>query len=494
LNSLGVLQHTQGDFEGAASSFEKSIQYSRLGSFARLEAYALASIGDLYRDADAVEEALEAYRQSRPLALGNSDRNLLFYLDLAEAALARSAGQYERTNQLLKTAQRAAETSHSASQLAQYRLEHGRLLVDQHRFADALADLRECSDYYNRQGHSSEAISARFYLAIAEREAGDSASGLDLLVSLQTAAVLPDTRHAVCVNGHRLHARLDALLKDVEFEQPAAVILRQVERLERRLPAIRRILRRQVQTVPLGPPKLILHTLGKNMVRVNGKPIAISDWQTQMARDFFFLLVAHPEGLDKEEIGEILWPESTVPELKLRFKNNIYRVRRAVGKEAIVFNDEIYRFNRDLDYEEDAEAFLREVELASRSENLEARIYHYRSALKYYKGAYLPELSGFWVLTQRQQLFDIFIDVLLKIAELEIQTRQYDFAITHAQRALTEDKSLEVAHRLAMRAYAALGNRAGVLRQYEACRQALEEEFNAQPSEQTRQLYLALIR
>ncbi len=493
LNNLGVLQHMQGNFEDASASFEKSIQYARLGSYPRLEAYALASIGDLYRDVDAAEEALEAYRQSRPIALRISDRSLLFYLDLMEAALVRAAGQFERAGQLLKTAQRAFQISQSASQEALFHLERGRLLVEQHRCDEALGDLRQSVAFYDRQGHSADGLSAHLYLAVAEFEAGDHGTAWELLHGLQTASVLPDTHYAVAVCGHRLHSRLETMLKDVEFEQAASVILRQVERLERRLPAIRRVLRRQVQTVPLGPPKLIIHTLGKIQVRVNGKAVTLSDWQAQTARDLFLLLVAHPEGLEKEEIGEILWPDSTDAELKLRFKNNIYRVRRAIGKEAIIFDIESYRFNRDLDYEEDAEAFLREIDIASHG-NLEHRIYHYRAALKYYKGDYLPELSGYWVITQRQQLYEVFLDALLKVAELEIQARQFDTALNHAQKALAEDKCLETAHRLAMRAYAGLGNRAGIMRQYETCCQALEEEFHAKPSEQTRQLYTILTK
>ena len=39
-----------------------------------------------------------------------------------------------------------------------------------------------------------------------------------------------------------------------------------------------------------------------------------------------------------------------------------------------------------------------------------------------------------------------------------------------------------------------MGNRAGIVRQYEQCRQVMEEEFGSEPSAQTQQLYQALIR
>jgi two-component SAPR family response regulator len=45
-------------------------------------------------------------------------------------------------------------------------------------------------------------------------------------------------------------------------------------------------------------------------VRLGGKAIAIKDWKTQVVRDLFFYLLLHPEGVTKEEIGEVFWPDA----------------------------------------------------------------------------------------------------------------------------------------------------------------------------------------
>jgi DNA-binding SARP family transcriptional activator len=51
---------------------------------------------------------------------------------------------------------------------------------------------------------------------------------------------------------------------------------------------------------------------------------------------------------------------------------------------------------------------------------------------------------------------------------------------------------MESAHRLAMQAYAALGNRSGIANQYEQCIQFLQDELGLDPSPETDKLYKLL--
>ena len=67
-------------------------------------------------------------------------------------------------------------------------------------------------------------------------------------------------------------------------------------------------------------------------------------------------------------------------------------------------------------------------------------------------------------------------------------------ALGYARQALQCDPYQEESHLLAMRCYAALGDRRGLMRQYETLIAVLHTEFDVPPLPQTEQAYLALLR
>lgn len=89
---------------------------------------------------------------------------------------------------------------------------------------------------------------------------------------------------------------------------------------------------------------------------------------------------------------------------------------------------------------------------------------------------------------ERQRLAQIYEHSLLELAQLRLERGEPKTALLHCQRILEENHCMESAHRLAMQAYAALGNRSGVVNQYEQCKQYLHDELGLEPSPETTQL------
>jgi two-component SAPR family response regulator len=237
-----------------------------------------------------------------------------------------------------------------------------------------------------------------------------------------------------------------------------------------------------------------MRALGRTEVGVHGQSIPVSEWKTRVSRDLLFCVLAHPEGLTKEEIGLHFWPDCSPDHLKTRFKNAIYRMRSALNQEVIHFEDGIYRFDASLDYEYDVELFQKYVEVGNGASDPAVQIQVYTQALAYYGGDYMPDTEAAWVYLERERLRQLYLETALCLAELTYAAGERDRALEWCQRILLEDPCLEDAHRLAMRIYAAAGNRAGVARQYALCQKALQEEVDAPPSSQTNELYTLLMQ
>ncbi len=191
--------------------------------------------------------------------------------------------------------------------------------------------------------------------------------------AITTAATL-DSQHVLIVTAQETRSFLNKYDKDKELGPQVAQILARLEQLEADLPSLRRRMRPHLATIPFGPPKITIHAFGASKVELDGKPVTIPEWISQKrVRELFFYILAHPEGLTKESIGIVFWPDSAPAQLKLQFKNAIYRMRYALGQDVIEFENDRYRFNHNLDYEYDVETFTSYLRKAESSRDRSRR-------------------------------------------------------------------------------------------------------------------------
>jgi two-component SAPR family response regulator len=268
-------------------------------------------------------------------------------------------------------------------------------------------------------------------------------------------------------------------------------LLSKIENFERHIASLRRRLRPHAATVLLIPPRISINALGKSQVRLNGKPVTSNAWVNQKrARELFFFLLSQPgKGLTREEIGVIFWPDSSTEQLRLQFRNTLYYLRVALGQDVILHVERRYLFNADIDYSYDVQDFERKIQQAESIENPERKIALLQEAARLYQGEFFPEGEGSWVTAERVRLLVIHEHALLTLAQLHLEKDEPQTALIHCQSILAENHCMESAHRIAMQAYAALGNRSGIANQYELCRQMLRDELGLEPSPETDKLY-----
>jgi len=492
-NNLGVLHHLMGNYERAASHFEEGLSHAKQSGYARMESYILCGLGDLYSDLGATNAALDAYQRAKIIAQQIDYRFLLLYINLAEAAQSRRKNNFEQAHEFSKTAERLVKESNSRYESALWHIEVGHLSNAEGKHVEAIQQYKLATECFVEGGHRVEASRAYLYLAAAYYKSGDKQLAyLHLANAFQIASEL-ESQHILVVAGRDLEPLLESSKEDIILKANSSILIKQVNTFEENIPAFRRRLRPHTSSVPFAPPKLSIYALGRSQVELDGTPVAVAEWQNQRrVREFFFYLLSHPVGLTKEEIGLEFWKDSSSAQLKLQFKNTIYRLRHALGQDVISFNEDRYWFNRNLDYEYDVESFLRYLSQAKEAATTSETISFYKAAIDQYKGIFLPDIDGTWVTLEREKLWKLNVEAALNVARIYLERGEYNQTIDYCQWILEKDDCLEEAHRLAMLAYAGKGNRAEVKRQYERCQKALLEEVNTQPSPQTSDLYESL--
>src|SRR5215212_2960815 len=106
----------------------------------------------------------------------------------------------------------------------------------------------------------------------------------------------------------------------------------------------------------------------------------------------------------------------------------------------------------------------------------------HRVAMDVYGGELLPEdRYEPWVEGRRAELGGAYLSLLVELAGVYEERKEFEPAIEALQRAVAEERTHEGAHVGLMRLYALSGRRREALRQYEWLREALFKEFGTEP-------------
>jgi len=488
LNNLAFLYHQLGEYELASETYENGLIYARNSHNERAESLILTGLGDLYSEIEEFEAAAQAYEQAETIASGLPGFFISNYLVLARANLALLQSDSETASRILRSFRKQLKANPSTFERGLWALLEGRNHLLKHETKKAIALLQEGKDCFVQDGRESESQWCMVWLMGGYEQAGQRDKAKIEFTELLTMRNKPT--HALLITLHQAFPWLQNLHNDPQIGRSLINVLEKSKRLGERIFSVRRTLRRHAQSIQLPAASLTIRAFGRAEVSVNGRTIAMSDWRTKSVRDLFFYFLFRQEAVTKEQIGEVLWPEITDPQaLKARFKDEIYRLRRAAGKTAIVFDEIYYRFNRTLDYEYDVEAFESYLTHARKAKDVTKRIEWFQKAVDLVHGPYLSEVDADWASDERERLGQMYVSALEELAHLYLDTNQLDRCLSICQLALAQNRYHEEIYQVEMRAYAALGDRVSIVRRYQASKVALEEGLGISPSQETEALY-----
>lgn len=492
LNNLGVLRHFQGEYEKAALTFEEGLVCAQRSGYRRMEALIAIGLGDLYAELEDFFVAQRNYQHAHEIIREMDDRFLLFYLITAQAALALLQKKFEETLHAIIDAEGMIRSDGSLYEKGLLNLILGRLSLLEGNALKAVGELEEAERCFSEDGRKLEGDASRIWLAAAYHQAKNDIAVRQIVKNI--AGGRGQITEGILVATHQASSLLDGLQRDAEVGRMVSDLLTRAGRLAAKMPAIRRQLHRTSHVIQIPNAQLIIRAFGQASVSVGGKLLTLSDWQTQSVRDLFFYFLTSSKPLTKEQVGAALWPDVDEPQkLKLRFKNVIYRLRRAVGQDVIIYEDVFYSFNRSLDFEYDVEAFEAFLARARSTDDLEGQIEFYQKAVDLVRGPFLEDIYADWVLLEREHLSQIYLATLLILAELFQKQAQPEQAVAACQRALEFDLAFEPAYAQSMQVYHRMGDRASVIRTYQACEETMQRQLGMPPSKETQDLYQRLI-
>jgi predicted ATPase/DNA-binding SARP family transcriptional activator/DNA-binding CsgD family transcriptional regulator len=243
---------------------------------------------------------------------------------------------------------------------------------------------------------------------------------------------------------------------------------------------------------PTGEKRKVVRVwlLGGFRVSVGSRTITQDAWRLRKAATLVKLLTLAPgHRRHREQAMEALWPEASRRAASNSLRSTLHTVRKILDPDAgsryLASEGESLVLCPEGDLWVDVDAFEEVASTARRTTDPAA----YRAAIELYAGDLLPEdRYEEWTEARRDQLRQLYLALLVKLAGLHEERREHEPAIDVLRRATAEEPTFEEANVDLMRLYALSGRPERAIAQYERLREALSRGLGVEPAAATRRL------
>jgi DNA-binding SARP family transcriptional activator len=240
------------------------------------------------------------------------------------------------------------------------------------------------------------------------------------------------------------------------------------------------------------PPPLTIVTLGCFEVWQHGRSIADREWSQRKAGELFRLLLVTPDQtLTRDQIIEALWPAKSVAQALPLLHRATSTLRRVLEPD---LPDKFP--SRYLEVDEGRVTLHVPIESRLDFAQFEQQVKDqlWPAALALYGGELFPaDRYADWAAAPRERLTQLYVQVLLAQAQLDLEAAQFDRALELARRAIVIEPWHEQAVLIAMRASLAQNDRPGAARLYHTLEQTLRDDLGLAPMPELRALHQALL-
>jgi DNA-binding SARP family transcriptional activator len=204
-----------------------------------------------------------------------------------------------------------------------------------------------------------------------------------------------------------------------------------------------------------------------------------------------YLLMSADHLYTREYLGELFWPNRPSDNARRSLNTALWQIRQMLKQGGFDPARFLEASGTTVRWSPTETAWLDVAEFESASHA--AATESLERAVSLYRGPFLEGLYDNWCIEERYRLEEEYLEALSRLAQLYRSEREFSQALDCARRILEIDPLREDACRAAMEALFQLGQRSAALERYEVCARALKQDLNAEPSQETRDLYSAIL-
>jgi DNA-binding SARP family transcriptional activator len=218
---------------------------------------------------------------------------------------------------------------------------------------------------------------------------------------------------------------------------------------------------------------------------------------------FARLVLDRHHAISRDELAEALWPRKLPRAWQSALAAILSKLRLTLARTGLSKSEVLssalgcYQLQLPRDSWIDVEAAsdaIHTAEIARRAGRRPRMFGPAHVAYQIARRPFFPGEEAPWVEERREKLRTIFVRSCECLADFYLWNDESSLAIESAKEAVAREPFRETGHQLLMKAYAAAGNRAEALWAYERCRKLISEELGADPSPETRAIYLQVLK
>lgn len=490
LNNIGYDLHMLGQYEAALETYAEAFEWAQRAGDTLLEARILGGQGDIFADIDNRSLAHDLYHRALDKAEKVDDWSLKTYLYRTMARLDRWASNYAGALGWLSRVKNDSTHHQAQEPLSHLEGMRGIILIEMGNTAEGRQTLERVCILLERSGASTELAQALFFRARAEFSDGDKETVVQTLA--HTFAVVDQVGYSQMLISEALPAR--DMLEEVAQHPDIGARARELLTSAEAAATIR--LQSEAtpgEVMPTQTASIEAHAFGQSQVLKEGSQLTKKQWGSQRTRELFFFLIDHAP-IPRDRVLETFWSKMSVARASANFRQTLYRMRRAIGSEVVILEDQTCQIAPNISLVYDVRRFKTEADAAlARSQGDLRRLEALESAIDLYTGEYLADLAVDWALERRRQLSDLFVVLLRTYADELMNMTRFSRARPLLERALEVEPLHDDLHERMLICLAGLGRRDQVVSHYMRYGEILREELGADPPEHMRTLYNQLI-